>query len=290
MSSKTEQVICITSCDRYLGNGIARVLLNDRKQHGQKYQVRVLARDISNLNEFKNLGAEVIQIDYNKTETIERALTGSLWVLWIPESDNDRLNLAKIFADACKKVGVGNLLFASILGADDADEKCLREFREMERKAESIVDRHCILRSALFVQCLHYFSKRIIEKNQLTLPIRRESRMAPIHLNDVYCSIHRIICDEHCQLRDMDKNHQKRHYTLTGPESISTNTLIDMMNVVTDARIEFMEIKRQECEEYLRSCEDKQMTGLTKFGDHEENREDLFPTPPCPNDTEIETL
>ncbi|CAG8705344.1 2524_t:CDS:2, partial [Racocetra persica] len=290
MSSQNKHVICITSCDRYLGHGIAHCLLHERKQRGHKYHVRVLARDTSNLGEFNKLGAEVIQIDYNKTDTIERALTGSLWVLWIPESDNDRLHMAKTFADAAKKVSVSNLLFCSVLGADDADEKCLREFRDMEKKAESAVDRHCILRSALAVQCLHHFSKRIVEKNQLTLPIRRDSRMAPIHLNDVFCTIHCIVYDGHGQLRnEMEKTHHKRHYTLTGPESISAVTLIAMMNIVTDANVEFMEIKRRECEEYLRSCEDEKMIGLTKHGD-QESREDLFPNPPCPNQTEILTL
>ncbi|CAG8486427.1 11570_t:CDS:2 [Racocetra fulgida] len=262
MSSQNKHVICITSCDRYLGNGIAHCLLHERKKRGHKYHVRVLARDTSNMDEFKKLGAEVVQIDYSKTETIEHALTDSLWVIWIPESDNDLLHMAKTFADAAKKARVSNLLFCSILGADDADEKCLREFRDMEKKAEAA-------------------------KNQLALPIRRDSRMAPIHLNDVYCTIHCIIYDEHDQLRnEMDKNHHKRHYTLTGPESISASTLMAMMNIVTDANVEFTEIKRKECEEYLKSCKDEKMIGLTKLGD-QEGREDLFPNPPCPNQTEI---
>ncbi|CAG8582945.1 11809_t:CDS:2 [Dentiscutata erythropus] len=290
MSAQNKNVICVTSCDSYLGYAITQVLLQDKKQNQRAYTVRALARDISGLNGLKKHGAEVAQIDYNNQGTIEQALNGGIWVLMLPESDNDRCNYAKIFANTCKKVGVGNMLFLSLLGADDADEKSLREFRDMEKKVEAAVDRNCILRCAFVVQCLHYFSEYIMKKNKLGLPIRSDSRMSPIHLNDVFCVIHRIIFDKQGQLhREMDRNHQKRHYTLTGPEAISANTFVDMMNIIIDANVKFEEIKRQECEAYLRSCNQPEIES-TKSDQHEESRDDLFPTPKqCLNDNEIMT-
>ncbi|RIB01921.1 hypothetical protein C2G38_2050471 [Gigaspora rosea] len=295
MTSQNKNVICITSCDHYLGNAITHVLLHqEKKQSKRNYVVRALARDTSKLDDLKKCGAEVCQIDYNKQDTIERALNGAVWVLMVPESDHDRVHYASIFTDTCKKVGVGNILFLSLLGADNAEQHSLRDYRDMERKAEAVIERHCILRSAFAVQQLHYFSDCIVKKNKLEMPIRSDSRMSPIHLNDVFCAIHFIVLDKNGQLyREMDRSHQKKHYTLTGPEAISANTLVDMMNIITESKVEFEEIKRKQCEENLRACDQKKVVDEpTSLGSkHEEGRDDLFPPPKhCPNDTEIDTI
>ncbi|CAG8448968.1 2671_t:CDS:2 [Acaulospora colombiana] len=254
MSGSTKSVICVAVCDRWIGFGIARALLSSQKRDGE-YVIRAIGRDMRCMKELEKFGAEVIQIDYDNCETLERACQGCTWMIMISEVEEDRVNMAKTFVNICRKVDVPNLCFLSMLGAEDASEKSLCDFREIERCVESMVN--------------HWTIMRVSEEGVLALPIRSRDRMAPIHFDDLQCVLHHLLFREDGTLIPrMDSEHRKKHYILTGPGTVDGETMVQMLNKVLDrddGGICFKEITREECEKYLRQACEPENDATTDF-------------------------
>nr|CAG8545289.1 9879_t:CDS:2 [Entrophospora candida] len=125
--------VAVSTTDRWLGNCIARCLLMDCKK--RNVTIRCLAQntDSRHVKKLEHLGGEIHKINYDRSESIEDALHGCDYLVFVSEIDRDRVKKAKILADASRKADCLNSIVMSIEGVDKGHGELFVEFREIEK-------------------------------------------------------------------------------------------------------------------------------------------------------------
>jgi hypothetical protein len=121
MSTNSTRTCAITNCDSLLGFALAYRFLSDlkhRKESGSEIQrVRVLyRRNIYHLglDKLKELGAELVEVDYISVDGLKTALKGVHTVVLIPENSNNRLKEAKKLIKAAHQCNVEHMSMMSM--------------------------------------------------------------------------------------------------------------------------------------------------------------------------------
>ncbi|CAG8683148.1 1511_t:CDS:2, partial [Ambispora leptoticha] len=246
--------IAVTNCDHWFGYVLAWSLLEIR--HDKNYNVRVLTRTRNKYtDDLDKKGAEIFEIDYGRSETLETALGHVGWLVVVPEADRDRVKWAKTLADAIKKIDVSNVITLSMLGAGDSKTRTLADFRDIEKAVEGSAKNWVTLRPSFLNQSFFVFERKIRESKQLTINAGEDARWSPVDLDDVIYVLSKFAFDNNGLLRPvLEEEHQHKIYTLTGPDLVTGPLLADDINSAIKAKprtIKFMEVTREALEDYL---------------------------------------
>jgi hypothetical protein len=101
----------------------------------------------------------------------------------VPSCSRTRVDHSKVFVKAAMECGIGFILLASIIGAEEGDNPWSKEFKEMENCVLESNIPFCFLRCSLFMEILFGFSDSI-QEGFLELPIG-DGRFSLISVEDV---------------------------------------------------------------------------------------------------------
>ncbi|KAG9072377.1 hypothetical protein KI688_000147 [Linnemannia hyalina] len=228
-SSHTKR-IAITNVDSWLGSCIAVHLAEKLEKKSSKVQIVALAckdnthADFDKLKKFKNV--HIHKVDYNDEKSLEKAISGVSCSILIPEMTEHRVKHAKNFLSAMKKEKVKECLLLSVAGAESKDHnlKEIVTFHEIEQMVEEHCSCYLVLRKSIFNQCFFLWSPTVQEKGV--------DRRRPLHKN--------------------------KKYTLTGPDKITAQGLVQAMNEETGQRVQFKQVSREELKKYLESLKKRE--------------------------------
>jgi uncharacterized protein YbjT (DUF2867 family) len=114
--------------------------------------VKAAARS-ANDNTFRNLEVQVVQLDYNKPDTLSAALIGVDKLFLLTPFQSNMVDLTSNLVNEAKKAGVKYIVKQSVLGADS--EPAITPSR-LHRQAEKIIEESGIpftfLRPNFFMQ------------------------------------------------------------------------------------------------------------------------------------------
>jgi len=279
--------ITVTACDKWTGFVIALALLSLDKENNRRYNVRAIVQNEINAEELRKRGAEVVKIDYNRQETIETALGGTQWLVFVAEMEDRCVDKARTLADAAKRVRVQNVVILSVLGTGDSDLETFRNFRDVEKALEGVADNWVTLRNAFFSQRFWHWVPILKERGVLALSIHDDSRFAPLNLDDLVLSLDNIMLEEDGRTKGgLDRKHHHSRYTLTGPELVTGPIIADIINVAIDEQgaVEFLAITPEELDRYLSSLSRDKQNYMSFEG--RDRRNIKYPSPPAPNSHE----
>jgi uncharacterized protein YbjT (DUF2867 family) len=262
-------------------------ILSLEKEEHENYKVRAIVQDDRNTEELRKKGAEVVKIDYNRRETIETALGGCHWLVFVAELEDRSVDKARTLADAAKRVRLPNIVITSLLGTGDSPLETFRNFGDIENALEGAADNWVTLRNALFHQRLWHWVPRIKENGVLILSTHDDSRFSPLSLDDLVFALDHIILEDNGRPRgDLERKHCHRRYTLTGPELVTGPLIVDMINEAIDeqAAVKFMSVTPEELDRYLSSLSHKQSEYVSMDGRKRHNIK--YPSLPAPNKQE----
>jgi uncharacterized protein YbjT (DUF2867 family) len=119
--------------------------------------------------------------------------------------------------------------------------KCMAEMEEKFKKVGSN-KKWAILRKTVPQQYLLHYSRLIQETGCLMLPIGN-GKCPYVSLDDVACAAGKLICNPPSSFHT---------YTLTGPEILDGQRLVEHLNRTVEANVEYQNISPQLAERYLR--------------------------------------
>lgn len=278
-SSDKIKRIAITNVDSWLGCCLTLHLAQELEKKCKNVEIIALARKVDHLEKLKKLkNVRLHEICYDKKETLEKAFHQVCATILIPEMDAKRVEQAKHVLCAMKNQGVRACMMLSVQGANEASQNLpeLKSFHEIEKE----VERECtkcflILRKSILDQCFLLWSPIVQEKKELPLTVERACEMTPLDACDLVCAIETIIV-EHCRRQEGEADlehdmvlgltekaivgfgqHHNRIYTLTGPQTITPEHLVQELSEIIGQKVEFKHVSREELKKYLESLKNR---------------------------------
>lgn len=296
--SRHRHVLTVTACDRWMSNSIIRGLLCYKRK--SEFTLRALTRHADNhhVRELEKLGAEIVEIDYNKPKSIEDALCDTNWLVVFNEDSHNTLREAEELAKAAHNCDIENMIFMSIEGADKKETKTQKEFYEMEKMFCEYNKSLVIFRSAFPQEVFMLWSEASQDDAVWLWPIGKRHRFCPVSLSDIVeCTIH-VICDEKGYLSPYN-HHKRQKYRLTGPEHLGACDFVEIINDnIHEGELEVKEVDCDEFEDYLRNLDDEDDQRRYNYRDENRRRRrgrpgdrDIYPAPFLPlSNREIDCL
>lgn len=212
------------------------------KQLSQVKDVKVRAA-VHSVEKAKELpeGVEVVQVDYEKPETVLSAFTDATKLYLLPPSDvnHDRSQLAPVMVEAAKQAGIQYIVLISALGIER--EPILPTDRELYAQVEAMVAdsgiAYTILRCSWFNQNFispKYFGPQI-QQGILHLPVG-EGRTGWIDTRDIAAVAAKVLTQ---------RGHENKVYNLTGSEAFTTSEVIAILSKVAGREIKFIDISEE---------------------------------------------
>ncbi|CAG8594086.1 3032_t:CDS:2 [Ambispora leptoticha] len=247
--------IAVSASERWIGNAIACGLMCERRSryHDEECHIIALTRnpDSRHIRNLERYGAEIRETDFDSKETLHEALCGVDWLVFVAESNKDRIKEGKRMAKAAKRQDVGGVIVFSLLGTDEEMTYTQRESHKMEKIWRKKMRNCVILRVGLLQETLLLWSRMIKQESMLSMMLdERRDKSVPVNFNDVIEAILHFVNDD-----EMDKRH--RRYDLTGPDAITPGAITDMLSSALRRDIEYEQISRGELEDYFRSLDER---------------------------------
>jgi len=198
--------ILITGSTGTVGSEVRRQLLD------KKVPFRALVHAESKIPLVAGPGVEVVVGDFDRPETIRRAMAGIKKLFLLTGSDLKQVERERRLVDMAKNADVGHVVKLSVLGAAlDAPISFTRWHAQVEKHLEGSGLAYTLLRPNYFMQ--NFFqSAEGIRNQSVFYGALGEARVSMIDAEDIAAAA------VHCLL---DSGHENKTYELTGPEAVS---------------------------------------------------------------------
>jgi uncharacterized protein YbjT (DUF2867 family) len=182
----------------------------------------------------RNLGVEVVPVDFAETQSIVAALEGvekafSLSPL-VPNLSEVGINFVK----AARECGVKYIVRSSGLGADSPQAITLgRWHREVEKALEQSGIAYSVVRPNSFMQnYINLASPTIKSQNAFYFP-QGDGEISLIDVRDVAAVVVVLLTEG---------GHERKSYDITGPEAISNYRIAEILSRVTGRKISYVDV------------------------------------------------
>ena len=112
------ETILVTGATGAVGSEVVKQLLSAK---GERKDIKAAARS-ANDSTFRNLGVQVLELDYNKPDTLSAALSGVDKLFLLTPFQSNMVELTSNLVNEAKKADVKYIVKQSVLGADDAEQ------------------------------------------------------------------------------------------------------------------------------------------------------------------------
>ena len=181
---------------------------------------------------------EVVLIDYNKPETLKKALSqvDKLFLL-TPDVPNAH-ELASSLVIEAKKAGIRHIVKQSIMGADlEADVGTLRLHRQAEKIIEQSGIPFTFLRPNEFMQNFINFHSLSIKSNNAFYRPLEDAKVSLVDVRDIAAVAVKSLTDD---------KYNNKTYLITGPEALSYRQVADILSNATGKKISYVNISEEE--------------------------------------------
>ncbi|RUS26545.1 hypothetical protein BC938DRAFT_470630, partial [Jimgerdemannia flammicorona] len=126
-------MLLITSGEYYAGQSLALQLLQQPEFQGK---VRVSCRDTSRCENLRKLGAELVQIDHQNQQQLEKIVHGIQYIVLAVDPEDDCVSSTENIVRAAAQAQVKNVIILSQNGVEGSQQKRLRELLEIEQRCQ----------------------------------------------------------------------------------------------------------------------------------------------------------
>ncbi|MGJ5641087.1 SDR family oxidoreductase [Formosa sp. S-31] len=165
-------MILVTGSSGHLGAAVVNELLN----RVEAKNIAVMARDVSKLSEFKALGVEVRQGDYNDLKSLILAFKDVDKLYFVSGSDIEKRNQQHInVVDAAKEAGVKHIIYTSFQRKTEAKDSVIGFIANSHIDTEEYIKAsgipYTILKHALYMEVIPLFiGQQVLESGVVYIP------------------------------------------------------------------------------------------------------------------------
>lgn len=181
-------------------------------------------------------GVQLVEMDFQKPETLRVALTGVGQVFMITPVTDDQVAISKQFIDIAKQAGVRQIVRLSVAGADaEPGIQFGRWHREVEKYLEQSGLAYTCLRPTGFMQnFVEQQGHTIRHEGKFYLPLG-EGKVSYIDVRDIAAVAATILT------ADIQQHHGQT-YTLTGPAAVSGREVAQAISQACGRTVEYVDV------------------------------------------------
>ena len=228
------QTILVTGATGTVGGEVVKQLSST----GQKVRASVRSSTLVTSND-KLKDVELVEIDYNKPETLTRAFKGVDKLFLLTPASPKAAELAANLVREAKKNGIKHIVKQSVMGADsELDVAHLRLHRQAEKIIEESGIAFTFLRpNDLMQNFVNFYLPTIKSNNALYLPAE-DAKVSFVDVRDIAATAVKTLTD--------DGKHVGKAYTITGPEALSYSRAAEILSNVTGKKISYVNVSEED--------------------------------------------
>ncbi len=228
-------MILVTGATGNVGSKVLKLLA------GKGEKCRAMVRDPKKAN-IKGDNIEVVQGDYDKLDSVEKALKGceKLFLVSVARQTLGEPEFPVI--TAAKKAGVKHIVRISALGAHvSADSHLLKWHGYNDTNLRKIGVPYTILKPHYFMQNMYMNVDSIKKEGKFYAPMK-EGKIAMIDVRDIAdCAVSVLL----------GKGHNGKAYDLTGPDSLTFADYAEKLSSGTGKSIKYVDIPPSEAKKAM---------------------------------------
>jgi uncharacterized protein YbjT (DUF2867 family) len=208
--------------------------------------VRAAVQRSSNIDQIKDTGAELVELDLNKPETLHAAFKGVEKVFLLTPFVPNMVEIGADLVKEAKKAGVKYIVRLSAMGAEIEPGITLgRWHREVEKAIEGSGIPYTILRPNGFMQnYANFMGQTIKTQSAFYLPLG-DSKTSYVDTRDI-ASV---------SVEALTKSgHEGKVYNITGPESLSNYQIAEILSKVASRKINYVNVSDDDARKGMQSA------------------------------------
>lgn len=232
---KQQETILVTGASGTVGSEVVKQLSGN----GHAVHIKAAVHSVENLKKVKDeTKIKVIQIDYNKPESLVSALEDiDKLFLVTPEVPNAPELVSNLVIEA-KKAGIRHIVKLSAMDADlKADVASLRLHHQAEKIIEESEIPYTFLRPGEFMQNFINWDSPMIKKQGVFWRIG-DTEVSLVDVRDIAAVAVKTLTD--------NDRHNGKVYTITGPEALSYSQMAEILSNATGKKISYVNISEEE--------------------------------------------
>ena len=243
MISDSDDIILVTGPTGNVGSEVV-------KQLSAAYphvRVRAAVRSLNDAAEVLGLGAELVEMDYNRPESLSKAVNGINKLFLLTPFESNMVELSSNLISEARKFGaIKHIVKQSVMGAG-AEPGIIpsRLHRQAEKSIEESGIPFTFLRPNFFMQnFINFLGSTIKNQNAIYLPAG-EGKVSFVDVHDIAAVAAKILFEEH--------GHNGKSYNITGPEALSYGDAAEILSNELGKKITYVNISDEDARNGMRA-------------------------------------
>ncbi|CAO3664872.1 unnamed protein product [Rhizopus stolonifer] len=267
-NTNSKNTCVITNVDSCLGYALAYRFLEAKKKKEDDFiarqNIRVFCRDRSGygLTHLEEMGAEIVEVDYEDQEKLRHHLKNVRSVALIPENSQKRFKEAENLIKISRDEKVEFLCMHSMIGVDavenDQEFQNLQEYLKIEKKVkENFEDNHTVVRHTKFNQLFYFMAPLIEGENKVALPVKEDSKWGTVDINDVINACYLLVRKKHESHESNNAERMKKLYQFTPEQNKTTKEIVNEIGKgLGRENLKYSKISENELKQHLQRMRD----------------------------------
>ena len=199
--------------------------------------VRAAVQSKNRADDIKNTKAELVEMNFNKSDTIEAAFKDIQKIFLLTPFVPDMVEMSKSLIREAKKANVNHIVKQSAFGSDLEDGITMNKLhRQVEEAIESSGINYTFLRPMSFMQNYLGHSDSIKSQGVFYAPLI-DSRTSFVDVRDIAAVAVEALTKT---------GHENKAYNITGPEAVSNYDIANILSNTTGRKITYVNISDDE--------------------------------------------
>ena len=238
------QTILVTGATGTVGSEVVKQLLSAKGQRERHEDIIVKAARSANESTLRNLGVQVVQLDYNKPGTLSAALRDVDKLFLLTPFQSNMVDLTSSLVNEAKNAGVKYIVKQSVLGADAKPGITIRRFH---RQAEKIIEESGIpftfLRPNFFMQNLVKFYSHFIKTQGAFYVPAGDAKASLVDVRDIAAVAVQALSSSS---NNGESKHKRKAYNITGGEALSYGQVAETLSKEIGKKVNYVNVSDED--------------------------------------------
>jgi uncharacterized protein YbjT (DUF2867 family) len=237
------ETILVTGATGTVGSEVVKQLLSAKGQREEDIIVKAAVRS-DNDNTFRNLGVQVVQLDYNKPDSLSAALRGVDKLFLLTPFQSNMVDLTSNLLNEAKQAGVKYIVKQSVLRADaEPGITSSRSHRQAEKTIEESGIPFTFLRPNFFMQNFVTFYSHFIKTQGAFYVPAGDAKASFVDVRDIAAVAVQVLSGSS---KNGETKHIRKAYDITGGEALSYGQAAEILSKEIGKKVNYVNISDED--------------------------------------------
>ncbi len=240
-TKNNETTVLVTGATGTVGSEVVKQLTSSSSSSGSRVRAAVHSKNNADKLKNENKTIEIVNMDYNKPETIVNALNEVDKIFLVTPPAPNMNELSSSLINEAKKNNIKHIVKLSVLDAD-AEPGILigRWHRQEEKNIEESGIPYTFLRSGAFMQnFINYFGQTIKTQDTFYVPTR-DVKASFVDVRDIAAVATEILLNKNES--KSKQQYENKKYGITGSDALSYSQAAEILSKVLGRKISYVNI------------------------------------------------